>query len=297
MAWTPRRFVSRYRGKNGMEYQLICPNCKKDNLWYNSTRGSGQCFTCPGNSRSGNLSFTSRQLKLHFEGLDSCDLDEALHAIIKPRVQQEVIHYPWQEHFSAKWYLEKVRRCEPEVLAQAGVWYDQGKDKVCIPIQRILPGPVPETAPYMCRVADPEVSGWMVQPREANKENYWFDPVGIVNPDYVVLVEGVFDVMTPKLSGQAIALLGTKLYEDAVHWLCDRCPKVIIWMDPDGPGVKAAADITTILSGLMPLARVVYEKEPGDCTPHEARSIIQGALAYVSGPMVGEEYYPRLEAA
>lgn len=279
MAWTPRRFLSRYRGKNGMEYQLLCPNCGKDNLWYNSTRGRGQCFTCPGNSRSGNLTYSAQQLKLKFEGLDPSGLDEALmDLIVNPRKKREVVQYAWQEHWSAKWYLEKVRRCSPEIIQAANIWYDSDTDKVCIPIQRILPGPEPDTPPYMCRVADPDVSGWMVQPREVNKDNYWFNPTGIDNPGHIVLVEGIFDVLTPELLGNAIALLGTKLYEDACHWLLERCPKVVIWMDEDGPGQKAKRDIKMMLDGLMPVAEINYDKEPGDCSPQEAQELINQAL-------------------
>lgn len=280
MAWKPKKYISRYKGKHGWEYQLLCPNCRKDNLWYNSTLGTGQCFTCPGNSRSGTLSFTSQQLRLKFDGLQSSILDEALLNIIKPRKAREVTQYSWQEHWEARWYLEKVRRCDPDVLLKSGVWYDKDTDRVCFPIQRIRPDRADVSteaiAPYMSRVTDPEVSGWKVQPVQADKEQYWFNPVGITAP-YIVLVEGIFDVLTPNLLGQAVATLGVKLYEDAQLWLMDRCMPTIVWFDPDSAGQKAVLDSLQILGGIVPILVLEYDKEPGDCTPVEAQALIQDA--------------------
>lgn len=82
----------------------------------------------------------------------------------------------------------------------------------------------------------------------------------------MVLVEGIFDVLTPRLR-YGVALLGSRLGASQEAWIRMARPlKVWVWMDPDTAGRKASEDICHRLQDLK-AEPVLADKEPGDLTP------------------------------
>lgn len=84
----------------------------------------------------------------------------------------------------------------------------------------------------------------------------------------VILVEGVFDVLSPGLYGYAMALLGVHLSGTQLAYLVNRFDEFLVWLDPDKPGQLAAHKICKRLN-LYGKQAVVFNPgvEPGDMGP------------------------------
>jgi hypothetical protein len=96
--------------------------------------------------------------------------------------------------------------------------------------------------------------------------------------EVVVIVEGIFDVITPQLLGIAVANLGTNVGRNMATWVFSKRPKkCIVWLDPDEAGIRGTAKVADALTswGICPtiyspepyknLPWVKVDKEPGDC--------------------------------
>lgn len=109
----------------------------------------------------------------------------------------------------------------------------------------------------------------------------------------VLYVEGLFDVLSPQLSGIAVATLGTQFREDCALWALDKgIRRAAIWYDPDEAGIKGARSAVKILSdcGYEPIVfgpeRIGFyrwfkiDKEPGDLeADHPAISEVRRLLS------------------
>jgi len=72
----------------------------------------------------------------------------------------------------------------------------------------------------------------------------------------VLFVEGLFDVLSPQLSGIAVAIHGTNFREEMAQWAVDKgIRKCGIWLDPDPAGMQGTRNALHILrkSGYEPL--------------------------------------------
>lgn len=79
----------------------------------------------------------------------------------------------------------------------------------------------------------------------------------------VVLCEDILSAFKVGLHTEAWSLLGTSLSDDALKEILYRDCKVIVWLDGDGPGQKAAAKILKTLRAYgVSVANVVTEKDP-----------------------------------
>lgn len=264
-----------------MELQFWCPECDKPNLWWNLDTQLGQCFTCQ-------VGYNQLTLKrLVGEVASFAEVWEEIHEASPKRPPRVISKSSIDTHWQAEWYLHKVRKCHRKDLRKVGVWYDEEVDRVCFPIQRIpRAGELPETMAasltghggYMSRSTDPDTGGWLYQSADPGKEGYWFNPLGIRPEEQtVVLVEGVFDVLSPRLLKCAIAILGTKLSEYGEYAL-RNAKRVLIWLDEDKAGYNAA--MFHILQQVPRAIVINYSKEPGDCSPEEAREVIRNALCH-----------------
>lgn len=86
----------------------------------------------------------------------------------------------------------------------------------------------------------------------------------------VLIVEGIYDVLSTGLLGHAIAILGTKMQWQWPYYLRKRGWKVVIWLDPDRAGLAASPKLLRFLQtagisamDLTPQAQC----EPGDLYP------------------------------
>lgn len=270
--WYPTdvTIVRQSYGQNGLELCYNCPECGKDNLWWNVSIQKGQCFTC-----QEGLGVEGMK-RLFGEQQTFIDIWNELQAARPPRKVRELKEAAWQDSPLAKLFLLKNRRCRPKDLDRSGVIYDEETDRVLFPLQRCRPGGLSQSI-YMSRSTNPTTKGWLFRSEEdAHKDRYWYNPLGLrPESQTIILVEGVFDVLSPQLLGAAIAICGTNLteyHEDALK----NAKRVIVWLDADQAGRKAAR---FRVSRQVPNSSFIsYNKEPGDCTPVEARQVVMQHL-------------------
>lgn len=60
----------------------------------------------------------------------------------------------------------------------------------------------------------------------------------------ILLVEGIYDILSSGLLGYAVALLGTNLSVSWLRYIKKRGWKIILWLDPDRAGRSASAKYT-----------------------------------------------------
>ena len=285
MSWRPRRkHIGTRHGRYGLEYRYKCPRCRHDNLWWIPGRNGGVCWTCVAiyGKDVGNLTLKSmRTLFSDFSEQDAiADLVAELnHTPSAPKSAPTPSPLAEGEewHWKVRWFLEKERRCSLHDCARSGVWYDANEDRVHFPLSpTMLRSGRSDVIPTMSRTPDAKVKDWRFGPRTANKQEYWFNPMGLSSGS-LILVEGPFDVLASGLLGSALALCGTQLHEDAQYWFCAHraeMQSVILWLDPDEAGQAATKKIAKQLSGIVPVLTVSYDKEPGDCTPDEVKEVL-----------------------
>lgn len=258
--------LGRYYHKEGdVDYQYLCPECDKRNLWWRPEAGVGQCFSC---SRG----FGEYQMKQMF-GLSSAlsDLNfELIPTVLRaplPRTQAAL-------DSMAEWYLFEHRKFHRGDLDKVKHWYEPETDRVCFGLNNVLGGTSPY---YMSRSTDPDTKGWMVQPADAEKSGLWFNPRNL-NPDLpMVIVEGIGDILTPRLMNFGVAILGVSVSIEMEYVLRNN-PRLYVWLDPDKAGRQA---MLAIKQQLPQAIMVSYHKEPGDCTPEEARDVLRKARSKV----------------
>lgn len=94
----------------------------------------------------------------------------------------------------------------------------------------------------------------------------------------VVLVEGVFGVLSSGLYGKAVALLGSKPSLELLAALVNRYSEVFVWFDPDEAGRNGSKYIKEVLHNWFPLCKVkeiIYNKEPDDCSVEESKEVLK----------------------
>lgn len=146
------------------------------------------------------------------------------------------------------------------------IFYIPDKSSLCVFADPVSPEYLPVA---LIRSLPLDSSKWMPLPGNSIKHHLFglrFLPKDLRR---IVLVEGIFDVLTPGLLGQAVALLGTKLRDS--HLACFRhlgIDKVYVWMDSDEPGRRAAEEIQSQLFHWGIGAEIVRcDSEPGDLHP------------------------------
>ncbi len=80
---------------------------------------------------------------------------------------------------------------------------------------------------------------------EKKKAGYVFGLPYLYYYPTIVVVEGVFDVLSPGLDGYAIALLGTRMFESTAIWIKQNFKRAVIWLDP-GAEQKAKVIANTL---------------------------------------------------
>lgn len=208
----------------GREYLTRCPECNKEKFYWNLIKNVGFCHSCH-RKVSG-----ERQFAKAFDGQMS----------LQPKYQGPEARGPDPELFlsavvdkKARAYLNGRWVSEAQIIERDIRYYAQ---RIYVPVTPLSPEFPPG---WICRRIHGE-KGWRALPG-LRKAHYVYGrrPEG----QTVVLVEGVFDVLSPGLYGIAVALLGTHLSNTHLAWLRTHYKRVIVWLDPDVPGQAAAKGI------------------------------------------------------
>lgn len=279
--------------KSGQEYIIPCPKCGKKFSW-SLTKSKGHCFSCKFACRS------VSEFREHFP-LDDRDVYLSDQSDVSPtsvygRVLEDAdALVPAYQRYDAAVYLTS-RGVTKEIAERVGILATQ--DRIHVPCR----SPLPHRHPiFMSRSIVPGQKGWMTA-RGVDKSNYWFDGNHAIEltadgEKPLILVEGIFDVLTPGLLGRAVAVLGSKLSVGMESWLARMhgrgCGRVLIWFDPDDAGELGAKAIMAKLRTYgcnvervggwshENLRRFVSAPEPGSCTPAQAREILRGHSCFV----------------
>lgn len=90
----------------------------------------------------------------------------------------------------------------------------------------------------------------------------------------IVLVEDAFSCMKVGEVTQCWSLNGTALTEEVIRKLL-HMKKVTVWLDPDGPGRRAAIKIKKRLGSLVPVRIIQSEKDPKYYTVEEIKETLK----------------------
>lgn len=94
-------------------------------------------------------------------------------------------------------------------------------------------------------------------------------------PHIVVLVEDVFSaIRLHNIGYNVIPLLGTSLYEQTLLQIVKKYGTVIIWLDDDKPGIRAASSIERKVNLVVDKVFKVRAKEPKLCSDQEIQNIL-----------------------
>lgn len=150
-----------------------------------------------------------------------------------------------------------------ELSLTSRISYSESSDEIWIPIH-----PLCSPYPMAWMRRNIEYGGWRASDG-MRKAHYAFGHEAIpMDRRNVVLVEGIFDVLSPGLHGYSLALLGVHLSGTQLAYLVNRFDSFLVWMDPDKPGQVAASKIVRKLE-LYGKTAVVFNPgvEPGDMGP------------------------------
>lgn len=260
--------------REGKEYVYKCPLCGHNKLKWDPKRKAGRCWGCPGHPGYG-IKTMSALLNHRLDVSMACLPDVELRELSPREARHKKVVLPATRDDMMWWYLEQERRIKREWLQDVPLWYEEETDRVHFPLRPKVGLDPWDNGITMSRICDPDQKGWWVSRKD--KELHWYHNLWRI-PDTLVLVEGIFDVLTPNLQDCAIALLGTKLYEIGEYWLVENAldKEVLVWLDDDEPGKLAAKQICSLLTCLGIRWRNIDAKEPGSCTPEEARGILNG---------------------
>lgn len=279
------------------ERKLKCPMCGHKSLGYNIEKKVGRCFrgTC-----GWTCNYITLERSLGYDPTYAIDGKVLTPHVVLSAEQEkfearEVQDETWREGCTpykfdslASWSLLEDRKCwEGDIR---NVLFCPRNNRLWFPIAPIgeevpsLTAMQPSYFSFITRSVFRSQKGWR---REAVMQDdcvfgelrkYFDGEKETLNIPYIILVEGVWDVLTPRMNGYALALLGTNMSKEQEAWLVRQQLPIVIWMDEDEAGLKATEEINDRLKGMVPTLRVFHEHEPGDCTPEEARWVIQNAM-------------------
>lgn len=254
------------------EYVLQCRHCSGKFTW-NIVRGFGHCWSCK-QVVTGWKAF----YKQFGDGTEQAPT-------IEPGLRQETdeLEPAWEQtsYEPAGEYLFS-RGVNKQLAQEVGIMYRD--NRIYIPVTSQVAGDAPF---WMHRSILPDSHGWMAPP-VTPKSAYWFgypqywrcyqadkDIRGAGCP--LLLVEGIFDVLTPGLYGNAVALLGSQLSAVLEAYIGHVHPEVWLWLDNDDAGIEGSYKIYKQLLNLgVKVRNVPYEgefqdyKDPSAFSPRDA---------------------------
>ena len=244
----------RFVRQEGNESIYICPDCGKPKLSWNASRGLGRCFTCDKGYN-----------EVTFGKLLGRELSTEQPKVNWRRPMPSVGFIDAWSDSRCRAYLTG-RGIDSTQAEMCGALY--ADDQVHFPVW----SPFGDPLMLMRRSILPGEKNW--RSFATSKENYLFGEWLVHGP--VVLVEGVFDVLTPGLWGRAVATLGKSISFDMAQWMAAHSRRLYIWYDEDAPGIEGAVHVASLLTNLEAAPQIIRAKEPGSCTFLEAQTILKG---------------------
>lgn len=204
----------------GDEIVYECPSCGKvdkfswnPDKWGHALQGVGQCFSC-GVAIEG-----ERSLRRLFN--NSGNVAEVWQGFRKPNTAASY-RLAWDVPECQAYLLG--RNVNEELAMLSGAMCDEEGARVCFPVH----SPFDFPTMMMTRSIIPGEKGWRSFP--GSKENYLFG--NLPDSDKIILVEGVFDVLSSGMFGRAAALLGKTMSQPLQWWVLENYSHIVIYLDP-----------------------------------------------------------------
>lgn len=176
-------------------------------------------------------------------------------------------------HGIAEDYL-RSRRVSVNDAVRYGIRWEPGARELYLPIWSPLLG----KTSWVRR----KIDGKAYYNDGARNISWLFGRENQVRKDYIIIVEGPFDVLSPGLWGQAVSLLGSNMSEQVEMWLHEmQFSEIYLWLDPDSAGFQKAPEIMNRLQKWHPRVIRMHgfafdQRDPGDYRMNEA-SILMSA--------------------
>lgn len=233
------------------EYLSECPICGKRKLYFNTVKEVGWCHRCE------RAFFKRDGIVIELEGRTESVQGRRYY-------DNEKTTLAWLIR-EAREYLES-RNVQPLDALTTGIEYRRETSEILVPVT--APSPEYLTAFMRRKIND---RGWFFEGGD-DKKPYAFGWEYLGGRRSCVLVEGIFDVLSPGLLGYGIALLGTRLHELLLIWLEHNVDFCHIWLDPGEMEEHKAERISQQL-GCVGIANKVLKmkQEPGDCKAYDPR--------------------------
>ena len=139
------------------------------------------------------------------------------------------------------------------LIAKHGLYYHERSNRVVLPV--LKDG---KLVYWQARSEDKEAVAKYINPKVSQKPLY---KVG--QGPVLVLTEDILSAIKVGQVTAAWSLLGTSIPETHLVEIVQAGSPVAIWLDPDGPGVKAANKIKQLLGPMVPDVRVIVsDKDP-----------------------------------
>jgi hypothetical protein len=232
--------------------KVECPKCRKKNFSFDTESLTGQCFSC-GHS-GGGVKFAK------ILGV----MQESYRPTLK--AAPPALTTPSQDCLT---YLESRRVTKPD---KYGIKWDPSSREIHFPIW----------SPYRnCRSVMRRQLGASIYINDGMRGRpYLFGKERITNKESIILVEGIFDLLSPGLWGRGVALLGSNLHEDIEYWLHEeRFEKIYVWLDPDKTGFEKSPPIINRLQKWHDKVYRVHGfgldgRDPGEYTMSDAFALL-----------------------
>lgn len=264
-----------------MNKEYRCPKCAGTFHWH-TRRLTGHCFRC-GFKLGGTKNFVTTFGEKPPEPGD---------ALFKEDILPFGDMVPATESAEARGYLHQ-RGVAPQYLEQAGVEACYHNGAVYFPIWSPV-GPVGSVSTqWMWRRIDQP--GWMAQ--RMHKGLYVFGAKSVVkrlkSESIVYLVEGVFDLLSPRLYDSGLALLGSEMSPQLQRWIrsvANPTGTIFIWFDGDSTGKGKGRKLQEALSVWHPNVRLCNgwkddPRDPGQYGWQEASDLITQVLFGIEEPV------------
>lgn len=245
--------------ESGKEYYYYCPSCKALAFHWNLEKQVGHCKKCgevfhdppePLKGRTPNRMITTEEFK---------DPNE-LNPWTLP-----IIDYDNPYHQPAADYLQGRGVGQEDSLA-AKLRFDIVKQNIYFPISPVNKAYSPS---FISRNINEKV---YITKGIAKKEGgYLFGLDKLEKREWIILTEGVFDVLSPGLLGRAVAIMGVILFDSVKYWLRESgYKKVIVCLDPDADDAQRKILKQLTGCGFLDVKGIVgMTTDLGDCQDME----------------------------
>lgn len=249
----------------GNEYLTECPRCGsngKRKFSFNILKQVGRCFHCE---------TTVGSLKAYKKLHEDC-VFEYVYGNVEAPVDEETLPLDLAHpmfYREADEYLKQRR-----VYSFYDMRYSPRNQSLYIPLT-----PVSPELPDAWQTRKIYGSSYWRNMRGFEKSKYVYGPVS--DSHIAILVEGVFDLLTPQLYGLGHALLGSKISEEQAAFLAQHYTTIILWLDYDRAGNLGDVQVKEILEswGLI----VGVKKTPCDPGSYHDNDWLRKLRSQLSG--------------